>query len=82
MPPSRIAHVCFLFEGHDNLALVRTRSREEGLLHLWFHHAAEPTVRALIAELDTQFPVVVESFASGMAGLDEVYPPEANETSP
>lgn len=78
VPQLEIAYLCAVFEGYDNLALVRTQSRAEGILHLWFHESAEAAVETLLAELGASFPISILERSAGMSGLDEVIPDESH----
>lgn len=78
VPQLEIAYLCAVFEGYDNLALVRTQSRAEGILHLWFHESAEAAVETLLAELGASFPISIMERTAGMSGLDEVIPDESH----
>lgn len=67
LPPECIQLLCVLFEGYDNLALVRTPRQGQGRVHVYAWSGHLPTVERLLADLAATIPLTIASVQPGMA---------------
>lgn len=57
LPPDFIQFVCVVFEGYENLAMVRTPIRGRGRIYVTGPESAWPTTEAVLRDLARDIPL-------------------------
>ena len=73
LPHESIQAICSAFEGHDNLALVRTPQGAHGVVYIYFNDVERDCVRAILSDLETRLPLRRGRVLAGMIGIDAAW---------
>jgi hypothetical protein len=73
LPHCQIQRVCVIFEGYDNLAVVRTPLGEEGRIFVYVWERDVILAQKLLQELSREFPVSVTGPHPGMLDIETLW---------
>jgi hypothetical protein len=70
--PVDIQTLCTLFEAYENLVIVRTMKRGEGVVYVYHAVSQSAEVRAALVDFSKQIPLQIVAEHGGMHDLDRV----------
>lgn len=73
LPAESIQTICVLFEGYDNLALVRTPIQGQGRVYIYTASQNLELVGKILADIRASVPLTITETAPGMKGLSELW---------
>ena len=73
LPVEGIQYLCVIFEGYDNLALVRTPWQGSGTIYIYTAEKNIEAVKQILTDIGATIPLTITQIAPGMKDLDALW---------